>query len=258
MKQAVASDTPQAPVAGCDVGIVFAVAIEADTFERLATATIATRAVGLTLHEGTVGGRRVAWCISGVGIDAATAATRLLIEGHRPRLVVSAGFAGGLDPHLRRGSLVRPAVSLTEGVLAPISLSLPDPEAVMPMAIVTVSRVLASVEAKRRLAATSGAQVVDMETHAVATVARAAGLACGSVRVVSDDATQDLPREVAALAAPQSSMRRLGTALAAVGRRPRAAIDLWRLYEHAVVDGGTLAAALVQLIESLPMSPSTA
>jgi hypothetical protein len=149
-------------------------------------------------------------------------------------------------------------VSLTEGVLAPISLSLPDPEAVMPMAIVTVSRVLASVEAKRRLAATSGAQLVDMETHAVATVARAAGLACGSVRVVSDDATQDLPREVAALAAPQSPMRRLGTALAAVGRRPRAAIDLWRLYEHAVVDGGTLAAALVQLIESLPTRPSAA
>ncbi|MGI9177138.1 MAG: hypothetical protein ACR2IT_04700, partial [Pirellulales bacterium] len=201
---------------------------------------------------------RVAWCISGIGIEAATAATRLLIEGHRPRLVVSAGFAGGLDPHLRRGSLVRPGVSLAEGDPSSLSLSLPDPDTAMPMAIVTVSRVLASAEAKRRLAEASGAQLVDMETHAVATVARAAGLACSSVRVVSDDATQDLPREVAALGAPQSSMRRLGTALAAVGRRPRAAIDLWRLYEHAVVDGGTLAAGLLRLIESLPTRPSAA
>ena len=62
--------------------------------------------------------------------------------------------------------------------------------------------------------------------------------------VISDDASQDLPREIAALVQPQSGMRRLGTALAGIGRRPRAALDMWRLWEHAVVDGRTLAAAL--------------
>jgi hypothetical protein len=76
------------------------------------------------------------------------------------------------------------------------------------------------------------------------------------VRVISDDAMQELPREVAALVAPQSSMRRLGAAVAAIGRRPRAALDMWRLYEHAVADGRTLAAALERLIESLPTKPS--
>lgn len=124
------------------------------------------------------------------------------------------------------------------------------------MTILTVSHVIASVEEKRRLAARSGGHVVDMETHAVAAAARSTGLACASVRVVSDDATQELPPEVASLAAPQSAMRRLGSAVAAVGRRPRAAIDLWRLYEHAVIDGGTLAAALVRLIDSLPTAAS--
>ena len=42
-----------------------------------------------------------------------------------------------------------------------------------------------------------------------------------AVRVISDDATEDLPREIAALAAPQSALRRLGAAFNAVGHRPR-------------------------------------
>jgi hypothetical protein len=75
--------------------------------------------------------------------------------------------------------------------------------------------------------------------------AREAEIPCASVRVVSDTADQELPAEVAALAAPQSAARRLGRALGAIGRRPRAAFDLWRVWEHAVVDGRTLATALI-------------
>jgi hypothetical protein len=36
-----------------------------------------------------------------------------------------------------------------------------------------------------------------------------------------------------------------------IGRRPRAALDLWQLWERAVVDGRTLAAAVCRLCESL-------
>jgi hypothetical protein len=37
-----------------------------------------------------------------------------------------------------------------------------------------------------------------------------------------------------------------------LGRRPRLALDLWRLYEHAVVDGRSLAVALADLCAGLP------
>ena len=47
--------------------------------------------------------------------------------------------------------------------------------------------------------------------------AQAAGLPCGSIRVVSDDASQDLPHEIASLVRPQSGMRRLGAAIGAIG-----------------------------------------
>lgn len=229
------------------IGIVFAVAIEADAFERLAGDRLETRASGLVLHEGTVAGVRVAWCIGGVGTAAASRAARMLVAGHRPALLVSAGFAGGLDPALVRGAVVRPAVAIADGDprRIPLARTAADgPGADGGTTIVTVAGIVATPDAKRALAARSGAQVVDMETHAVAEVAAAAALPCAAVRVISDAAHEALPREVADLARPQSALRRFGAALGAVGRRPRAALDLWQLYEHAVIDARTLAAAL--------------
>jgi adenosylhomocysteine nucleosidase len=234
----------------CAAGIVFAVPIEADAFERLASDEVATQAGGLTIREGHVAGRRVAWCVAGVGRAAATRAARLLVDGHRPRLLVSAGFAGGLDPGLGRGSVVRPNRVLTDDAHEPLPLA--DVAAHEPVAIVTVDRIVGPAEAKAALFARTGAQVVDMETRAVAEVAGETGLSCVSIRVISDDAGQPVPREVAALVRPQSALRRLGTALGALGRRPGAAVDLWRLWEHAVVDGRTLATALADLCGGLP------
>jgi hypothetical protein len=46
-------------------------------------------------------------------------------------------------------------------------------------------------------------------------------------------------------------MRRAGAVIGMLGRRPRAALDLWQLWERAVVDGRTLSAALVNRCGSL-------
>ncbi len=255
--------------AASTVGIVFAMAIEADAFAALAQETVELSAAGLVFSEGTVAGRRVAWCVAGAGAEAAQRATRLLIDGHRPRLILSAGFAGGLDPALVRGTAVSPRQALTRTGGPPIvctatgqgslSTSPIGPSAGIQssdLAIVSVDHVVATAAAKRELAVASGASLVDMETYAVATVAQAAGLACVSIRVISDDSSQELPREIAALVQPQSGMRRLGAALGAIGRRPRAAVDMWRLWEHAVVDGRTLARAIETFLEGLAATPS--
>ena len=217
--------------------------LEADAFAALARETVDFQAAGLTIHEGLVVDRRVAWCVGGVGGAAAARATQLLVDGHRPAVVVTAGFAGGLDRSLARGSVVRPSRALSGSGGPP--LDLPAGQGTTgDVAIVSVPRVITTAAAKRDLAAATGAAVVDMESYAVADAARAAGLPCAVIRVVSDDAAQDLPREIAALVQPQSGMRRLGAALGAIGRRPRAALDMWQLWEHAVVDGRTLAVAL--------------
>ena len=250
-----ASDPAPVPSSTADVAIVFALAVEADAFERLVEDRRETRGARFTFSTGVAAGRRIAWCISGVGRVAAAAAARQLIDGHHPRLIISAGFAGGLDPTLQRGIAVRPNVAVLDHASQPITLAAPSgPTASAPLTIVTVDSVAATVEMKRGLAARTGGQLVDMETFAVAEVAAEAGLPCVAVRVISDDAQETLPGEVAALSAPQSPLRRLGAAVGAVGRRPTAAVDLWRLWERSVVDSRTLAAAVVDAIRVWPSS----
>lgn len=235
------------PTDDADVALVFALAVEADAFDRLVAHRRETSASRFAFLTGTVAGRRVAWCTSGVGRAAATAAVRQLIDGHRPRLLITAGFAGGLDSVLRRGDAVRPDVALADPSGARISLA-SSRHGSGGLTIVSVDEVAATVDAKRALAARTGAQLVDMETFAVAEAAAAAGLPCAAVRVISDDATETLPAEVASLARPQSSLHRLGAAFGAIGRRPRAALDLWRLWERSVLDSRTLADEVVHLI----------
>ena len=50
-------------------------------------------------------GRRVTIVQAGAGRLAAARGTQALIRGHRPAWVISAGFAGALQPELRRGTL---------------------------------------------------------------------------------------------------------------------------------------------------------
>jgi adenosylhomocysteine nucleosidase len=240
--------------------------VEADAFAGLATETVELTAAGLTLYEGVVAGRQVAWCVGGAGGESAGRATRLLIDGHRPQLILSPGFAGGLAPALARGAIVYARRSINRTGGPPIAVAATGQGAAAGaagratssdgLAIVSVDAVVTTAAAKRELAMATGASLVDMETYAVATAARAAGLPCVSIRVISDDASQDLPKEIAALVQPQSGMRRLGAALAGIGRRPRAALDMWQLWEHAVVDGRTLAGAIKTFLEGLSDSPS--
>ena len=224
--------------------------VEADAFAALAREAVDFQPAGLTIHEGLVADRRVAWCVGGAGAASAARATRLLVDGHRPQVVISAGFAGGLDATLARGTLARPCRAVTMSGGPPLDL-VAGQGAASGLTVVSVDRVVTTAAAKRDLAAATGAALVDMETHAVAAAARDAGLPCAGIRVISDDATQNLPREIAALVQPQSGMRRLGAALGAIGRRPRAAFDMWTLWEHAVVDGRTLAAAIEEFVGGL-------
>ncbi|MFO0424182.1 MAG: hypothetical protein ACK52C_11065 [Planctomycetia bacterium] len=233
-------------------GIVFAMPVEADAFAARARQVVEMQAAGLEFHEGTVAGRRVAWVVAGAGRERAARSCRLLIDGHRPGLIVSAGFAGGLAVGIERGRVVSP-VRAIRGEQDSIQLMHIGVSGIAKAAaIITIDHVAVTAHEKQSLAVTTGAELVDMETWGVARAAREAGLECVGLRVVSDTVSDELPREMATLVKPQSSLRRLGSALRAVGRRPGAAVDMWRLWENAVVDARTLADALERLIASLP------
>jgi len=90
----------------CRLGVMFAVGLESGGLEDLLEKATTITAGGLILREGTLGGRHVAIILSGPGRQNAARAAEILIDGHRPRLVVAAGLAGGLDPQLRRNDIL--------------------------------------------------------------------------------------------------------------------------------------------------------
>ena len=102
------------PAEPCDFGLVFALAIEAGGLVDLLQDVTVTKGHGFTVRQGRRHGKQVVLVESGPGAENAARATHALLDAHRPGWVFSAGFAGGLDPLLRRGDLVV-AQSLADG-----------------------------------------------------------------------------------------------------------------------------------------------
>ena len=178
-------------------------------------------------HE-TIGGRRVVCgrcggaevlvCRTGIG-ERVEGAMRTVLERSEASVVVSAGLAGALDPDLRAGDLV-----LCETVVsgadpqAPVVLS--DArllEAAASAAAraglrvrrgrsLTVDRVAGDSAAKAGLRRTSGADVVEMESHRAGRIAAERGLPFLAARVVLDEAADLLP-ELPGVVAPDGSTR---------------------------------------------------
>ncbi|HOM16150.1 MAG TPA: hypothetical protein PLQ00_02420, partial [Thermoguttaceae bacterium] len=93
---------------GCDVGVVFALENESGGLEDLLQETTRWQGDGFLAIAGRLQERRVVIVRSGAGQAAAAHATEALLDGHRPRWVISAGFAGALQPELQRYDLVLP------------------------------------------------------------------------------------------------------------------------------------------------------
>lgn len=129
------------------------------------------------------------------GVGPAMAAERVnsLLTGPKPRLLICAGFAGGLDPKLRIGDLV-----IAENLSTPETLAQVRAVAVTTTPFVfgsIISRALPveSIADKAALHRETGAFAVDMESEAVAAACRAAGVPLLVVRTISDPADAALP-----------------------------------------------------------------
>ncbi len=240
------------------LGIIFALPIEAHTFERRVGNATKYQGHKSVIYEGHISRHPVVWTISGVGREAATHAAQLIIDGHRPHTLISAGFAGALAPNLEHGTVLVPARILDDNrqCIYPAGRSSQIFEAsgkVMNSntTLITVDSVITSKEKKAQLRKESNADLVDMESAAVACIAQEAGVQFLAVRAISDTSEETLPPEVSRLSQPQSPMHRFGAALAAITRRPTAVTDLWRLWEQGMCCSRTLADRLEQIAQTI-------
>src|SRR5688500_13368790 len=95
-----------ADTVGCDVAVLFALSIEsAGLVDKLSDART-VRIGELIEHTGTLAGKQIIVANTGAGQKSAAKIAADVIEFHRPRWVISAGFAGGLNDDVRPGHLL--------------------------------------------------------------------------------------------------------------------------------------------------------
>src|SRR5262245_59936061 len=92
-----------------DVGIVAALPMEMGYLIDKLRRVRKYHAASMPVIEGELDGKIVAIAIGGMGRDAARRAAEILLDGHRPSWILSAGFAGALNPALTRNELALPS-----------------------------------------------------------------------------------------------------------------------------------------------------
>jgi adenosylhomocysteine nucleosidase len=128
------------------------------------------------------------WLLGAMGAAAALSVKRMLIDTV-PDLLISAGFAGGLQDGLRVGDLVLGQNQSDPKVVAALSLS----ERWHTGGVTTVEEILERAEDKKSLGEKTGCLAGDLETARIVEVCAEFGVPVLSVRCISDAVDDDLP-----------------------------------------------------------------
>ncbi len=241
----------------CDVAFIFSLGVEAGGLVDKLSGASATQCKTFIEHAGTLQGKELVIAESGVGADAAAAATAEVIKFHEPAWVVSAGFAGGLADGLHKGDfLMAEQVLNLKGERLEVGLKL-SPEAIASTKrlhvgrLLTVENLISSPAEKKKLGELHQALACDMESFAVADTCRQLKTRFLSVRIISDGMEDRLPIEVERLMKQTTLGGKLGAAAKAVFSRPQSAADMWNLQDEALKASDRLARFLVSMLPQL-------
>jgi adenosylhomocysteine nucleosidase len=214
--------------------VCFALKEEAKPFRKLMAeksgVSILITGIGRQNAEKTVR-EFLAGAASGAGTGRITAL---------PDLVLTCGFAGGLNPDLKLGDVL---FETTDGDLRERLMS----AGARPAAYFCADRIATTAGEKQTLRAQTGADVVEMESAAIQAVCREHGIRCATVRVISDTADEDLPLDFNALAKPDKNLDP-GKLFLAIAGSPGKIGALLRLQKQTSFAARRLAAVLARVI----------
>jgi len=163
---------------------------------------------------GNIGREEVLIFHTGIGCAAVAKTLPPLLARVRPSWLLSAGFAGALDPSLEVGQL------LAEESLSAPALLARVPADVRRARIATEDVPAANADEKRAVRERTGAAAVDMESREVAAACTAARVPLLILRVISDDAKTTLPLDFATTWDSESQRPRIPAIIRSLANQP--------------------------------------
>ena len=179
---------------------------------------------------------------TGMGSGNAERALRNFLASQTPARVFTCGFAGALNPMLRIGDVVFQTKDAQLGTqLSRVGAK--------PGLFSSVERVVTTAAEKSSLRRATNQDAVEMESGAIQSVCAEVGLPCATVRVISDQADEDLPLDFNALLTTEHRLNPVKLAVKIL-TSPRRVPALIRLGKNSAFAAEQLAHVLQQTIQS--------
>jgi len=147
--------------------------------------------------------------LTGMGQRNTETTFRATLDAHQPELVLTCGFAGGLNPALMSGTVIFSTDDQPDLETALLKAGAQSAR------FHCSSRVASTAAEKRGLYSSTGADAVEMESQHILAICRERKLPCAIVRVILDTADEDLPLDFNSLMTADQRMdfRKLAMAL---------------------------------------------
>ncbi len=183
---------------------------------------------GIALIFGRLGGQETAIVRTGVGRKNALNAAKIVINRLNPELVYSVGFAGALNPTLKKFQII-PLNYPPENCI-----DIPSDNPTKFPVLYTADHVVTDITQKRELFEKFHADLVDMETDGIAQVCRSTKTPLKCVRIVSDTAGENIPPDIQNILQQKSAAGQIGAALGSIFHKPKRVFDLMSLQASAL------------------------
>ncbi len=180
--------------------------------------------------------------ITGIGRANAEKSVREFLSKSFPELVLTCGFAGGLNPGLKIGDVIfEPA-----GPAADIQKLT---RSARPAKFFCADRIATTSAEKKLLRDLTSADAVEMESAAIHAVCAEKNIPCATLRVISDTVHENLPLDFNALAKPDKNLD-FGKLFLAIALSPGKIPQLMALQKKTRFAAERLAAALNDVISA--------
>ncbi|HEY6112150.1 MAG TPA: hypothetical protein VIV62_06520 [Chthoniobacterales bacterium] len=229
------------------IAITFALPVESAAFIKTLSDKRRERSGELEIVRGKIDNHEIEICHTGVGEEICRRRMAAFLQDRQSELLISAGFAGALDPGLKVGDIViaknfSSAKIPDTSRLAGLTVRIGD--------ITTVKHVIDSAEERLRLAETTAAAAVDMETDFIAQACAEHALPMISLRAISDTRAHPLPLPPQVLFDIEQQKTRAGKISLYLLRHPARVARMVSFIRQVRTARGALTRAVVMLPHS--------